>query len=211
MYFFIFLCAQSWAHLNINDQCHTAGQPFHCHGSGTVSYLPHYPNNSIWNTEENAFDLIFEKEGWKMYGDNEQSIFLIKTASISLQNSVWYWCEQGPERERVSKLEFRIHLGTTEQLEPAIYDLPIHVASDDAQMQLISQRWFVYLDTEEIVLSISDDPFFEAFGAHLNQASLSSLLSGNKAFLYVEDKEFIFELTGVKAALQSVQSRCNQR
>ncbi len=211
MYFIVLLCGPIWAHLNTNDQCHTAGQPFHCHGTGTVAYLPNYPKNPVWNTDDNTFDLLFEQDGWKTFGHNKKSLFVMNKTSSSTQTGVWYWCGQGVGGERTSKLEFRIHLDTTEELEPAIYDLPIHVASDDAEMKLISQRWFVYLDKKAIVLSISEDPFFESFGAHLNRTSLSSLFSGEKAFLYVQDEEFIFDLTGVGTAFERVQSQCEQR
>ena len=211
---FAWFLGLGWGHSDPEVKCHSGGAPFHCHGMGMVSYLPHYPDYAEEEEVEIKFQEVESTGSWRhLRHKNKSEYSAVSPLNVDDNGAVTslkFTCIASKE-VNISKLQLRIHLDTNEHFEAAIYDLPIHVFSNEAsEMQLVSERWFVFLSGGTLVLQLTEDLFFEPYGADLSDVSLERLFSGDKAFLYVQDEGYVFDLTGAKEAIEQVYKGCRQ-
>ena len=70
---FLFFMNPASSHSDPEIKCHSGGVPFHCHGTGTVSYLPDYPQYA--EAEEDIGNLKEDLNigAWKQYHDEDKS------------------------------------------------------------------------------------------------------------------------------------------
>ena len=202
------------SHSDPEIRCHSGGVPFHCHGTGMVSYLPRYPNYAQEEEDMSNLDAGISIGSWRLYHHKDRAEYTavspLKLDESGVNTSLKFTCTASNE-VRNAKLQFRIHLSSEERFEAAIYDLPIHVFSEeDSKMQLVSERWFVFLNQGTLILQLTEDLFFESYGAHLSQVALKRIFSGHKAFLYVQDEGYTFDLVGAREAIEQVYLNCNQ-